>query len=69
MENITEPMIDEHICCAVGCNAIADHKCKCRIVIQDTNKEVIEDIWICHNCYMRQKAMEDLGSPRTSVEI
>ena len=50
-------------------SAIATHKCKCKIVIQNTNEEVIEDIWICHNCYMRQKAMEDLGSPRTSVEI
>ncbi len=58
MENINEPMIDEHTCCAVGCNAIADHRCKCRIVIQDTNKEVIEYIWICHNCYMRQKAIQ-----------
>jgi hypothetical protein len=54
MENITE----EHICNAVGCNAIAIHKCKCSIVIQDTNEKVIENVWFCHDCYMRQKAIQ-----------
>lgn len=54
MENITE----EHICNVVDCNTVASHKCTCKIVVQDTNREEIHSVWFCHDHYMRQKAIQ-----------
>jgi len=49
-------MKDSNLCMAVDCLAIADHTCKCMVVVE--NKDTIETIHFCNDHYLRQKALD-----------
>lgn len=45
-------------CNAVGCNKMAEMKCKCSVFIIKSNRHEIHDVLFCRECYLKQKAME-----------